>query len=71
MTSANEDVVPIKQNQGVEEAIWKLFLALIFYMIMLILTFGLKIPCGLFVPCLTIGAITGRLLGIVMEIISL
>ena len=37
---------------GVYEAIWKLILALLFYSVMIIFTFGIKIPCGLFVPCL-------------------
>jgi chloride channel 3/4/5 len=37
---------------------------------MLIFTFGIKIPCGLFVPCLALGAITGRIVGILMELIS-
>lgn len=58
-------------NSGVYESIWKLFLALIFYLVMLVLTFGIKVPCGLFVPSLTIGAIAGRLLGVGMEIISM
>ena len=56
---------------GVYESIWKLCLALVFYLLMLIITFGIKVPCGLFVPSLTIGAITGRLVGITMELISL
>jgi chloride channel 3/4/5 len=38
---------------------------------MLIITFGIKVPCGLFVPSLTIGAIVGRLLGISLELLSL
>ena len=45
---------------GVYEAIWKLFLAIIFYLLMLVITFGIKVPCGLFVPSLAIGAITGK-----------
>ncbi len=42
----------IGAGPGVYEAIWKLILATLFYGVMLIFTFGIKIPCGLFVPCL-------------------
>lgn len=38
---------------------------------MLVFTFGIKVPCGLFVPSLTIGAIAGRLIGVGMEILSM
>ena len=72
MTSAlQENIVPTAANAGVYESIWKLFLALAFYLVMLVFTFGVKVPCGLFVPSLTIGAITGRLIGIFMELIWL
>jgi chloride channel 3/4/5 len=64
-------VVNTAALDGVYESIWKLVLALIFYLAMLVITFGIKVPCGLFVPSLTIGAITGRLVGVGMEIISL
>jgi chloride channel 3/4/5 len=53
------------------DSIWKLALALIFYLAMLVITFGIKIPCGLFVPSLAIGAIVGRITGVCMELISL
>ncbi len=38
---------------------------------MIVITFGIKIPCGLFVPSLAMGAITGRLVGIVMQLLYL
>ena len=38
---------------------------------MLVITFGIKVPCGLFVPSLAIGAITGRIVGVFMEILIL
>lgn len=71
ITSAKEEVVHLGVRSGVYESIWKLFLALIFYLAMLVITFGIKVPCGLFVPSLTIGAITGRLVGIGLEILSM
>lgn len=71
ITSAKDAVIPTEAREGVYEAIWKLILALIFYLVMLVITFGIKVPCGLFVPSLTIGAITGRIIGIGMELLSL
>lgn len=71
ITNVKDNVVLLSAKAGVYESIWKLFLALIFYLAMLVVTFGIKVPCGLFVPSLTIGAIAGRLLGVGMELLSL
>lgn len=49
---------------GVYQAIWLLILAFIVYLILTIFTFGMKVPCGLFIPSLTLGAIIGRIVGI-------
>jgi chloride channel 3/4/5 len=43
---------------------WELALALVFKMVITIFTFGLKIPSGLFIPSLAMGAIVGRMVGI-------
>ncbi|XP_076468373.1 H(+)/Cl(-) exchange transporter 4-like isoform X2 [Babylonia areolata] len=52
---------------GVHSALWKLSLALIFKAVITIFTFGIKIPAGLFIPSMAVGAITGRMMGIGME----
>lgn len=49
---------------GVYKAIWLLILAFIVYLILTIFTFGMKVPCGLFIPSLCLGAIMGRIVGI-------
>lgn len=49
---------------GVYEAVWLLIMAFIVYFILTIFTFGMKVPCGLFIPSLTLGAIIGRIVGI-------
>lgn len=49
---------------GVYRAIWLLILAFIVYLILTIFTFGMKVPCGLFIPSLCLGAIMGRIVGI-------
>ncbi|XP_059157860.1 H(+)/Cl(-) exchange transporter 4-like isoform X2 [Physella acuta] len=54
-------------SSGVGSAVWKLTLALIFKMIITIFTFGIKIPSGLFIPSMAVGAIIGRIIGIGVE----
>lgn len=54
-------------SSGMKTAIWELILALIFKLIITIFTFGMKVPAGLFIPSLAIGAISGRLVGVGME----
>ncbi|RVE60342.1 hypothetical protein OJAV_G00180020 [Oryzias javanicus] len=48
-------------------ALWQLALALIFKMMITVITFGMKVPSGLFIPSMAVGAIAGRLLGVGME----
>lgn len=52
---------------GVFISLWLLFLALIVKVVITIFTFGIKVPAGLFIPSLAIGAIMGRMVGIGME----
>jgi chloride channel 3/4/5 len=71
VTNAKDSVIAYEAKDGVYESIWKLALALIFYLVMIVITFGIKVPCGLFVPSLTIGAITGRLVGTGFQLLQL
>uniref|UniRef100_T1IZ96 Chloride channel protein n=1 Tax=Strigamia maritima TaxID=126957 RepID=T1IZ96_STRMM len=52
---------------GVISSVQQLFLALIVKIVITVFTFGIKIPTGLFIPSLAIGAIMGRMMGIGME----
>ncbi|KAK6057742.1 chloride transporter, ClC family [Cooperia oncophora] len=54
-------------GSGVRSAFWDLIMALIFKFVFTIFTFGIKVPCGLFVPSIAMGAIAGRLTGMSME----
>lgn len=51
-------------GQGLRTAIWQLSLALIFKGIITVFTFGIKVPAGLFIPSMAVGAIMGRIVGI-------
>lgn len=52
---------------GVYKAIWLLVLAFFLKLALTIFTFGMKVPCGLFIPSLLLGAIMGRIVGIGVE----
>uniref|UniRef100_A0A667Y567 Chloride channel protein n=1 Tax=Myripristis murdjan TaxID=586833 RepID=A0A667Y567_9TELE len=52
---------------GLYTALWQLALALVFKMMITVVTFGMKVPSGLFIPSMAVGAIAGRLLGVGME----
>ncbi|KAK6167989.1 hypothetical protein SNE40_021902 [Patella caerulea] len=54
-------------SDGVIRAVWKLALALLFKSLITIFTFGIKVPCGLFIPSMAVGAILGRVMGIGVE----
>ncbi|XP_067084873.1 H(+)/Cl(-) exchange transporter 5 isoform X1 [Osmerus mordax] len=58
-------------GRGVYTAMWQLALALVFKMLITVVTFGMKVPSGLFIPSMAVGAIAGRLLGIGMEQLAL
>ena len=66
-TNVNQDVPLAEAGPGVYTAMWQLSLALFFKLAATIFTFGLKVPAGLFIPSLCMGAIIGRMVGIGME----
>lgn len=63
-TDVNSAIEIAAAGPGVYKAIWLLILAFIVYLVLTIFTFGIKVPCGLFIPSLTLGAIIGRIVGI-------
>uniref|UniRef100_H2YSM9 Chloride channel protein n=1 Tax=Ciona savignyi TaxID=51511 RepID=H2YSM9_CIOSA len=58
-------VTPI--GSGLRTALWQLALALLFKGIITVFTFGIKVPTGLFIPSMGVGAIMGRLIGVGVE----
>ena len=55
---------------GIHRAIWQLLWALIVQITLVIFTIGTKVPSGLIVPSISIGAIAGRLIGVITEQIA-
>ncbi|CAM4796698.1 unnamed protein product [Rotaria magnacalcarata] len=67
ITSAHEKNDIAKPLSGVWISMGLLFSALFTQTILFIFTFGIKVPCGLFIPSMALGAITGRIVGILFE----
>ncbi|XP_069067968.1 H(+)/Cl(-) exchange transporter 5 isoform X2 [Pleurodeles waltl] len=69
--STNENQILDKSvGPGVYTAMWQLFLALILKVFITVFTFGMKVPSGLFIPSMAVGAIVGRLLGVGIELLA-
>ncbi|XP_041841478.1 H(+)/Cl(-) exchange transporter 5 isoform X2 [Melanotaenia boesemani] len=66
-TGAGNSLADRPAGQGLYTALWQLALALIFKILITVITFGMKVPSGLFIPSMAVGAIAGRLLGVGME----
>ena len=70
-TNVNGPVESAAAGTGVYQAITLLSLALLFKVIMTVFTIGIKVPAGLYIPSLCMGAIVGRIVGIIMEQLAL
>jgi len=66
-TNVNGVIESAAAGSGVYTALALLCLALVFKVIMTIFTIGIKVPAGLYIPSLCMGAIVGRIVGIAME----
>lgn len=62
-----ETATTAEAGPGVYQAILLLLLTLVLKLVLVIFTFGIKIPCGLFIPSLCLGSIAGRIVGIAMQ----
>lgn len=70
LNALNKKVAIAEAGPGVYKSMWLLILALIFKLVITIFTFGIKVPAGLFIPSMAMGAIMGRIVGIIMEQIA-
>lgn len=70
-TTANQPVEIASANTGVYHSLILLSLSLVFKLVITVFTFGIKVPAGLFIPSMAMGAIMGRMVGIGMEQIAM
>lgn len=66
-TDVNMAIEIAEAGPRVHRAIYLLIMALLLKLGTTIFTFGIKVPCGLFIPSLCLGAIVGRIWGIAIE----
>ena len=69
-TTVKDHVHIAQAGPGVYSSLGLLLLAVIFKLTITIFTFGIKVPAGLFIPSLCIGACVGRIVGVTMEQIA-
>ncbi|KAL2079038.1 hypothetical protein ACEWY4_024782 [Coilia grayii] len=67
ITKSSNELPDRAAGEGLYNALWQLSLALVFKIVLTVFTFGMKVPSGLFIPSMAVGAIAGRLLGVAME----
>ncbi|XP_054718169.1 LOW QUALITY PROTEIN: H(+)/Cl(-) exchange transporter 5-like [Uloborus diversus] len=70
-TQVNSPVEMAEAQSGVYKSVALLCLALVFKLVITVFTFGIKVPAGLFIPSMAMGAIMGRMVGIGMEQIAM
>jgi chloride channel 3/4/5 len=70
-TSSTAKILSANAGPGVYTAMWQLCFALIVQVILMVFCSGIKVPSGLLIPSMSIGAITGRIIGIIVEQLTL
>ncbi|OQR66649.1 H(+)/Cl(-) exchange transporter 3-like [Tropilaelaps mercedesae] len=69
-TDATARIDIAEAGPGVYEALWQLAIGFIFKLVITVFTFGVKVPAGIFIPSLALGAIIGRTMGVTLEQIA-
>eukprot|EP00050_Salpingoeca_kvevrii_P019513 m.86973 g.86973 ORF g.86973 m.86973 type:complete len:810 (-) comp8447_c0_seq3:105-2534(-) len=64
-TRDNRSLLCTSESQHV---LTMLFLACLLKMVVTVFTFGIKVPCGLFVPSMAVGALMGRIVGELVDL---
>lgn len=58
---------PTNKDQFIAE-LWRLLLAFVIKIILTFITFGIKVPCGIYVPSMVVGALFGRIFGMTIQL---
>ena len=67
VSNANTPLTATHANAGVWTGLWQLALALLFRCVFTTFSVGTKVPTGLFIPNMIIGAVCGRIIGVLVE----
>ncbi|KIR73629.1 voltage-gated chloride channel [Cryptococcus deuterogattii CA1014] len=68
--SSSSSRLCVSQPHELATVIWEVFMALVIKGCLTIITFGIKVPAGIFIPSLAVGACFGRIVGHIMEYIE-
>lgn len=58
---------PTTKDQFITE-LWRLVIAFVVKLFLTFITFGLKVPCGIYVPSMVVGALFGRIFGMIIQL---
>jgi chloride channel 3/4/5 len=68
-TSSGTGLCPTKEQ--IPEVIWYLSIAFLIKMFLTVITFGIKVPAGIYVPSMVVGGILGRIVGHMVQYLAL
>ncbi|KXL46481.1 hypothetical protein M433DRAFT_194833 [Acidomyces richmondensis BFW] len=68
-TEAGSGLCPTQER--IPEIIWYLCVAFVMKTILTIVTFGIKVPAGIYVPSMVIGGLLGRIVGHTVQLLTL
>ncbi|KAK8160686.1 chloride channel [Phyllosticta citrichinensis] len=55
----------------IPEIIWYLFIAFVIKSLLTVITFGIKLPAGIYVPSMVVGGLMGRMVGHIVQYLAL
>ncbi|WVQ81895.1 hypothetical protein IAT38_004022 [Cryptococcus sp. DSM 104549] len=69
-TASSSSSLCVNHPHEIATVIWEVFMALLIKGCLTIITFGIKVPAGIFIPSLAVGACFGRIVGHTVELIE-
>lgn len=68
-TSSGTGLCPTKEQ--IPDVIWYLFVAFVIKALLTVVTFGIKVPAGIYVPSMVVGGLMGRAVGHFVQFLAL
>jgi chloride channel 3/4/5 len=68
-TDSGDGLCPTKEH--IPSVLWVLFLAFVIKATLTVVTFGIKVPAGIYVPSMVVGGLAGRFIGHTVQLFAL
>lgn len=68
-TSSGDGLCPTREH--IPSVLWTLFLAFVIKASLTVVTFGIKVPAGIYVPSMVVGGLAGRFIGHTVQLFAL